>query len=121
VNWNRCRRRLKGVQFNGLLRNKITVLSITSAFDAGIYVLRKLGRRGMERAMRTTDIGTFSVPTFRAYHAARKRHLRTLISGYWQRVRSRYELASLGEADLRDVGLSGAEAEFETTKPFWLK
>jgi uncharacterized protein YjiS (DUF1127 family) len=75
----------------------------------------------MERAMSTTVISSFNVPTFRAYHAARKRHLRTLISGCWQRVRSRYELANLGETDLRDIGLSRAEAEFETTKPFWLK
>ena len=63
-----------------------------------------------------------SVPTtYRAYHAARKRRLRTLIDGYWQRIRSRYELSSLNETDLRDVGLTRADAEFESSKPFWRK
>jgi uncharacterized protein YjiS (DUF1127 family) len=60
-----------------------------------------------------------NVSTLRAYHAARRRRLRTIIVEWWQRVRSRYELASLGEADLRDVGLSRGEAEYESSKPFW--
>jgi len=38
---------------------------------------------------------------------------------WWQRSRSRYELESLGEADLRDIGLSSSEARFEGSKPFW--
>jgi len=67
----------------------------------------------------TINIG---VPiTYRAYHAARKWQLRTLIAGYWQRVRSRHELSSPSEADLRDIGLSRGEAEFESSKPFWQK
>ena len=60
-----------------------------------------------------------SVPTFRAYRAARRQELRAMIVQWWQRVCSRYELMSLGEADLRDVGLSRGEAEFESSKPFW--
>ncbi len=64
---------------------------------------------------------TISVPTFREYHAARRRHMRTLIAGYWQCVRSRYELSNLNDTDLRDVGLTRGEAEFESSKPFWQK
>jgi uncharacterized protein YjiS (DUF1127 family) len=58
-------------------------------------------------------------PTFREYHAARRRQLRTMIVEWWQRLRSRYELAALGEADLCDIGLSRSEAEYESSKPFW--
>ena len=68
-----------------------------------------------------SKVNTISVPTFRAYHAARRREWRNLIAEYWQRVRSRYELASLGESDLRDIGISRASAEFESSKPFWQK
>jgi uncharacterized protein YjiS (DUF1127 family) len=60
-----------------------------------------------------------NVPTFREYHAARRQHLRNLIAECWQRIRSRYELAGLSDADLRDIGVSRATAEFESTKPFW--
>lgn len=80
-----------------------------------------IGRRGMERAMTTTDVSNFGILTFRAYQTARTRQLLTSIAEYWQRARSRYELATLGEADLRDIGLSRGEAEFEPSKAFWQK
>lgn len=57
--------------------------------------------------------------TFRAYRAARARQVRAVIVEWWQRVCSRYELISLGDADLRDIGRSRGEAEFESSKPFW--
>jgi uncharacterized protein YjiS (DUF1127 family) len=36
-----------------------------------------------------------------------------------RRARSRGELARLGERDLRDIGLTPAEAARECAKPFW--
>jgi uncharacterized protein YjiS (DUF1127 family) len=70
----------------------------------------------MEQAMSTINL---SVPSYRAYRAARRQQLRAMLVEWWQRILSRYELTSLGEADLRDIGLSRAEAEFESSKPFW--
>lgn len=38
----------------------------------------------------------------------------------WQsRARSRQELAKLSPRDLRDIGLTPAQAGFEVDKPFW--
>jgi uncharacterized protein YjiS (DUF1127 family) len=38
----------------------------------------------------------------------------------WQhRLRSREELAALGSRDLRDIGISRCDAEYEALKPFW--
>jgi len=37
----------------------------------------------------------------------------------WQLSRSRYELESLSDEGLRDIGLSSSEAKFEGSKPFW--
>jgi uncharacterized protein YjiS (DUF1127 family) len=36
----------------------------------------------------------------------------------WQRLRSRYELESLDDSLLRDIGLSRGKAGFEVSKPF---
>lgn len=44
---------------------------------------------------------------------------RNLMAEWWQRLRSRYELESLGAESLRDIGLSSGEAKFEASKPFW--
>jgi uncharacterized protein YjiS (DUF1127 family) len=45
--------------------------------------------------------------------------LKHLAGERWQRLRSRYELQSLGEEGLRDIGLTSSEALFESSKPFW--
>jgi uncharacterized protein YjiS (DUF1127 family) len=45
--------------------------------------------------------------------------LRHLAGEWWQRLRSRYELQSLGEEGLRDIGLTSSDALFESSKPFW--
>lgn len=37
-----------------------------------------------------------------------------------RRARSRTELARLGECELRDIGLTPADAARECRKPFWL-
>ena len=36
-----------------------------------------------------------------------------------RRARSRTELAHLGERELRDIGLTPADAAWECQKPFW--
>jgi uncharacterized protein YjiS (DUF1127 family) len=46
--------------------------------------------------------------------------LKILMVRWRQRIRSRYELMSLNEADLRDIGMTRGEAELESSKPFWL-
>jgi uncharacterized protein YjiS (DUF1127 family) len=45
--------------------------------------------------------------------------VRTLIVEWRRRVRSRYELMSLGDAELRDIGLTRGEADFDQSKSFW--
>ena len=37
----------------------------------------------------------------------------------WARQRQRYSLAQLDDRILRDMGISRAEAERESNKPFW--
>ena len=46
--------------------------------------------------------------------------VRTMIVEWRRRVRSRYELMSLGDAELRDIGVARGEADFEHSKSFWL-
>ena len=67
-----------------------------------------------------------SIMNVGAASSYRKRHrvgvatgLRQLAGEWWQRLRSRYELQTLGEQDLRDIGLTSGEAQFESSKPFW--
>lgn len=43
-----------------------------------------------------------------------------MIVEWRRRVHSRYELMSLGDAELRDIGLTRGEADFEQSKSFWL-
>jgi len=38
---------------------------------------------------------------------------------WWERGRSRRALAVLGDHELRDIGVTRAEAEVEGAKPFW--
>ena len=45
--------------------------------------------------------------------------LNLLLGDWGQRSRSRYELESLDDAMLRDIGLSRSEGRFEASKPFW--
>jgi uncharacterized protein YjiS (DUF1127 family) len=37
-----------------------------------------------------------------------------------RRLRSRRDLMNLSDTELRDIGLSRCNAEFESSKPFWL-
>ena len=45
--------------------------------------------------------------------------LRALIIEWCQRTRSRYDLMTLSERDLSDMGLTRQDAFNETCKPFW--
>ena len=54
----------------------------------------------------------------------RRRHgwraeIGSLIGDWRRRARSRAELARLSEPELRDIGLTPAEALWEYAKPFW--
>ena len=45
--------------------------------------------------------------------------LELLFGEWWHRVRSQYELESLGERDLSDMGVTRIDAFNEMQKPFW--
>jgi len=49
----------------------------------------------------------------------RWREFRAGLNEWAQRTRSRYELTSLDERQLMDVGLTQADVEKESNKPFW--
>ena len=38
---------------------------------------------------------------------------------WWERGRSRHVLATLGDHELCDIGITRAEAQLESAKPFW--
>jgi uncharacterized protein YjiS (DUF1127 family) len=45
--------------------------------------------------------------------------VRYLAAEWRGRARSRAELAQMSDRDLRDIGITRAEAAHESTKPFW--
>ena len=45
--------------------------------------------------------------------------LESLFGEWWHRARSRYELESLSERDLADMGMTRIDAFNEIQKPFW--
>ena len=45
--------------------------------------------------------------------------LEALFGEWWQRIISRYELESLSERDLADMGITRLDAFNEIQKPFW--
>ncbi len=47
--------------------------------------------------------------------------LEALIGEWWQRIVSRYQLESLSERDLADMGMTRIEAFNEIQKVFWQK
>ncbi|HEV2550002.1 MAG TPA: DUF1127 domain-containing protein [Stellaceae bacterium] len=42
-----------------------------------------------------------------------------LAAEWHRRARSRAELAQMSDHDLRDIGITRAEAAYESAKPFW--
>ncbi|MGA7432399.1 MAG: DUF1127 domain-containing protein [Xanthobacteraceae bacterium] len=47
-------------------------------------------------------------------------HLGHGFTVWLERANSRNELRNFGDRDLRDIGLSRADANREATKPFWM-
>lgn len=47
------------------------------------------------------------------------RSLFSLLTTWQKRSRQRFELASLDERTLKDLGISRAERDWEVMKPFW--
>ena len=47
--------------------------------------------------------------------------LEALLGEWWRRIISRYELESLSERDLADMGMNRIDAFNEIQKPFWQK
>jgi uncharacterized protein YjiS (DUF1127 family) len=47
-------------------------------------------------------------------------HLGHGFTVWMERASSRNELRNFGDRDLRDIGLSRADANREATKPFWM-
>ncbi|HUK00467.1 MAG TPA: DUF1127 domain-containing protein [Stellaceae bacterium] len=45
--------------------------------------------------------------------------LRATLRRWRRRIRERTELARFDERSLRDIGVSPAQARYETSKPFW--
>jgi uncharacterized protein YjiS (DUF1127 family) len=62
----------------------------------------------MERAMMS------ALAVLRVWNGSQK-----LLTVWWQRIRSRYELERLDERDLADMGLTRPDIFNEIQKPFW--
>ena len=57
----------------------------------------------------------------RTYRQPGWSELKSLFREWWHRVCSRYELESLSERDLADMGMTRIDAFNEIQKPFWQK
>ena len=62
--------------------------------------------------MSVISLSKTATPTYR---------LEALFGEWWHRIMSRYELESLSERDLADMGISRIDAFNEIQKPFWQK
>jgi uncharacterized protein YjiS (DUF1127 family) len=60
-----------------------------------------------------TAAPTFSLPCWSKLEA--------LFGEWWHRIISRYQLESLSERDLADMGMNRIDAFNEIQKPFWQK
>lgn len=54
-----------------------------------------------------------------SFHGFSLRHLMEKIARWYQLNRERALLASLSDEALKDMGLSRADVEHETVRPFW--
>jgi len=59
----------------------------------------------------------FSRPTHAAFAAFKV--VKARLAAWSLRRRERAQLLSLGDADLKDLGITRAQASFEYSKPFW--
>jgi uncharacterized protein YjiS (DUF1127 family) len=71
-----------------------------------------------EQAMAVIPLNRIAAPS----HCLRGwSKLEALFGEWWHRVKSRYELESLCERDLADMGMTRTDAFNEIQKPFWQK
>ena len=80
----------------------------------------------MGRTLSVVGVGLLNPPDLESFIDATNvlgthlKHLKHRFFEWRRRVRSRGELMSLSDAELRDIGLSRSEAEVESSKVFWL-
>ncbi len=55
----------------------------------------------------------------KSHPSGRLTQFRAAVARWRRRARERSELAAMNAHDLRDIGISRAQAEFEIRKPFW--
>jgi uncharacterized protein YjiS (DUF1127 family) len=70
----------------------------------------------MERTMNRINLSVTTLLVNRSSHWDK---LKRYLIEWRNRSRSRWELRTLGEHDLWDVGITRGAAEFEASKPFW--
>lgn len=66
-----------------------------------------------------TVLDNFAVTATGSRRLPRWSELKALFKEWRERSRSRYELASLTDRELWDIGLNRMQADNETNKPFW--
>jgi uncharacterized protein YjiS (DUF1127 family) len=71
---------------------------------------------GMEGAMNTISLHL----AVQSQRNSRWNEVKRQIREWWHFARSRYELESLDERCLHDIGMSRCTADFEACKPFWM-
>jgi uncharacterized protein YjiS (DUF1127 family) len=71
-----------------------------------------------EQAMAVISLNRIAAPSCRLRGLSK---LEALFCEWWHRVISRYELESLSERDLADMGMTRIDAFNEMQKPFWQK
>jgi uncharacterized protein YjiS (DUF1127 family) len=71
--------------------------------------------------MSQTTIGRHPAPSFHPIEAAfvTLGRVRRHLAAWRARRQSRAQLLTLGDHELQDIGISRAQALFETDKPFW--
>jgi uncharacterized protein YjiS (DUF1127 family) len=62
---------------------------------------------------------SLDITTVRPHRVLRWSRVRQRVAEWRRRARSRHELRTLDYGSLQDIGISGATADFESSKPFW--
>jgi uncharacterized protein YjiS (DUF1127 family) len=70
----------------------------------------------MESAMNTISLHL----TVQPHRGLRWSDVKQQVTEWWHFARSRYELESLDDRCLQDMGMSRCTADFEAAKPFWM-
>jgi uncharacterized protein YjiS (DUF1127 family) len=66
--------------------------------------------------MAAVSLARIATPSCRGWS-----ELKALFCEWWRRILSRYELESLSDRDLADMGMTRIDAFNEIQKPFWQK